>query len=54
MLFCSMDPPPILQPHEKPDATEFAGLALSLVRELAEQQPELAELARARGLELDA
>ena len=41
-----VDPP--LAPEDKPDAESFARLARQLLRELAQQDPALAERARQR------
>lgn len=38
-----MDPPPSLAPEDKPTPAELGRLALELLRELAQNDPELAE-----------
>jgi hypothetical protein len=48
-----MDDPPKLEPHEKPDPEELCRLALRLLRELAQHDPDLAARMQALGIEVE-
>ena len=51
MICTIMDPPPQLLPEEKPSKHEMAELALRLLRDMAADDPVLADRMRRRGLD---
>jgi hypothetical protein len=48
-----MDPPPRLDPEDKPEPAELGRLALELLRELARDDPALAERMIELGIDPD-
>jgi hypothetical protein len=48
------DPPPDLSPEDRPDEAELGRLALSLLRELAQSDPRVAEKLVRLGIASDA